>query len=74
MVLAFPTFTIIQCHIIPFYPFGETFFLLAIESHFFFDYFHPTAKPHHEVGKEIYELIKGDEYELISAKQEGILL
>jgi hypothetical protein len=30
MVLAFPTFTIIQCHIIPFYPFGETFFLLAI--------------------------------------------
>jgi hypothetical protein len=32
MVLAFPTFTIIQCHIIPFYPFGETFFFVSYRT------------------------------------------
>lgn len=30
----------------------------ALQNYFFFDYFHPTAEPHHEVGNALYALIK----------------
>jgi|GEM_PF-2395618 len=47
----------------------------TLESHFFFDYFHPTAEPHHEVGNEVYELIKNDECESThTEQQENVLL
>ncbi len=29
----------------------------TLKDYFFFDYFHPTAELHHEVGNEVYELI-----------------
>ncbi|WP_395462646.1 SGNH/GDSL hydrolase family protein [Wolbachia endosymbiont of Cantharis cryptica] len=34
----------------------------TLKDYFFFDYFHPTAEPHHKVGNEIYELIKEDAF------------
>ncbi|WCR57958.1 SGNH/GDSL hydrolase family protein [Wolbachia endosymbiont of Ctenocephalides felis wCfeJ] len=46
----------------------------TLKDHFFFDYFHPTTKPHHEVSNELYALIKNDECELIHAKQQENLL
>ncbi|MDX5495481.1 MAG: GDSL family lipase [Wolbachia endosymbiont of Nomada marshamella] len=29
----------------------------TLKDYFFFDYFHPAAELHHEVGNEVYELI-----------------
>ncbi|WP_255453359.1 hypothetical protein [Wolbachia endosymbiont of Atemnus politus] len=44
----------------------------TLKDYFFFDYFHPTAEPHHEVGNELYALIKNDECD--TKQQENVLL
>ncbi|QTP61398.1 GDSL family lipase [Wolbachia endosymbiont of Wiebesia pumilae] len=39
------------------YSLSHFFSRQALKDYFFFDYFHPTAELHHEVGNEVYELI-----------------